>query len=128
MLIYNDVRHVNVPILDNKQLYIYVLENSPQKNIKIGVSTNMKQRLQSLSGSNTGGNKIVRCAISEATYLYTLERIIHQHFDEYRIDGTEWFQGISFDEAVTYIDSLFARDEYERCNRVRKASYERMCD
>ena len=122
MQYYDRIKDVDVPVLNDGQLYIYVLENSPQGNIKIGMSTNMQQRLHSLSGSNSGGNKITRCAISDATYLYTLERILHNIFREHRIDGTEWFHGdnISFATVCQKANELFASIEYQKCNEVRK--------
>lgn len=122
MFIFENVSECFLPALDDGQLYIYVILNSPQGNIKVGRTTNIKQRLVSLSGSNGGGNKIARIAVSEQTYLYTLESIIHQHFKEFRIPNTEWFfeESLTFDDVVGYIDSLFASREYELCNRVRK--------
>lgn len=120
MNIFDDISKVDVPVLADGQLYIYVLENYPQKNIKIGQSTNMQQRLRALSGSNSGGNYITKIAISDATYLYTLERIAHQYFHQYRINGTEWFDGVTFQDVVAYLDSLFASSEYRLCNGVRK--------
>lgn len=121
MQIFRNISAVNVPVLTDNTVYIYVLENSPQGNIKIGRSSNMQERLQSLSGSNSGGNKIVRCAVSEATCLYALERVAHQHFAYCRILGTEWFDGeqLTFDKAVAYIDALFASAEYKKCSAVR---------
>ena len=83
---------------------------------------NIKQRLQSLSGSNGGGNKITRIAVSEPTYLYTLERIVHQQFSQYRVPNTEWFfdEDLRFEDVVAYIDLLFSLPSYRTCNQVRK--------
>lgn len=50
----------SAPVLEDGQVYIYALLNYPQGNIKIGKTTNIVQRLQSLSGSNGGSNKIIR--------------------------------------------------------------------
>ena len=122
MKTFNTISEVDLPAIADGQLYIYVLENSPQGNIKIGRTSDIQQRLTSLSGSNSGGNHITKIAVSNVTYLYTLERIAHMHFQEHRIEGTEWFDGskISFDEVVKYIDSLFDGEEYELCNETRK--------
>jgi hypothetical protein len=122
MRIFDDITSVDVPVLTDGQLYLYVLENQPQGNVKIGRSSNMQQRLRALSGSNSGGNRIVRCAVSDATWLYTLERIVHNKFREYRIDGTEWFSGTgcSFTDACEYIDFLFQSQEYAVCNQTRE--------
>lgn len=120
MFIYNNVKEINLPKLENKQFYIYAIKNEPQGNIKIGISSNIKQRMKSLSGSNNGGNKIVKIAISEPTYLYTLEPIIHNHFSNNRIKNTEWFYDLTFSEVVNYIDELFKSDEYKRLNKIRE--------
>jgi hypothetical protein len=122
MNIYTDISQVTEePVVDGL-LYIYVLENYPQGNIKIGKSSNVKQRFKSLSGSNGGGNKIVRCAVSPVTYLYSLEKTAHCHFHRARIEGTEWFAGdkITFDEVVDFFEEIFKSDSYERANEIRK--------
>ncbi len=122
MQIFDRINNVDVPILKDGQLYIYVLENAPQGNFKIGRSSNMQQRLRALSGSNTGGNRIVRCAVSDPTYLYTLETIIQDKFASNRIEGTEWFigEGLSFKEIISEIDEIFKTENYTRCNEIRK--------
>lgn len=110
------------------QYYIYVIQNDVktddgpiQHNLKIGITTHARYRMRQLSGSNTGGNPISRIAVSEPTYLYTIEPLAHQKFSEYRIAGTEWFHGddLRFDDVVTYLDALFASEEYRLCNQVR---------
>lgn len=106
------------------EYYIYVLENS-NGFIKIGRSHNIKQRAKSLSGSNTGGNKILRVAISEPTWIYTLETTAHEYFWKNRIKNTEWFQGITFEEAVNVIDGFFQNLSYKSCNETRKMMTER---
>lgn len=130
MRVFYDIKAVDVPVLENGQVYIYILENSPQGNIKIGRSSNMQQRLQTLSGSNSGGNHITKCAVSDATWLYTLERIAHVHFAAYRIDGTEWFDGekVPFDDVAAFVDSLFLKEEYAWCNEVRRDFSIKMCN
>lgn len=122
MYIFYDIRQVEFPALEDGQLYIYVILNEPQGNIKVGRTSNIRQRLTSLSGSNGGGNKIRKIAVSEPTYLYTLEGIIHNHLRDYRVPDTEWFVGedLHFDDVVAYVDSLFDSKEYALCNRVRK--------
>jgi hypothetical protein len=118
----------NISILENGQVYIYVLVNSVG-NIKIGKTTNMAQRVQSLSGSNGGGNKIVNYYCSPATYLHNIEKIAHDHFGYARLSG-EWFDGIklSFDEVVEYVDGLFGSRDYERCNELRRKMNEEKKD
>ena len=124
MKIYNDINAITEKIADSGQLYIYVVENYPQMNIKIGRTTNPKQRMRSLSGSNNGGNKISRVAISPMTYLYTLEECYHTKFNKFRIRGTEYFSGVTFEEVVAFLQETFESDGYKNCNNVRKNLYE----
>lgn len=101
-----------------KQYNIYVLEND-EGLIKIGITTDFEQRKRSLSGSNGAGHKIVREYVSIPTALYSLERIMHDHFAEYRKPGSEWFEGITFESAVEYLVKLTSSDEFVKCNTVR---------
>lgn len=114
-----------LPVLDDGQVYIYVLLNSPAGNIKIGKTTNLQQRIKSLSGSNGAGMQIVEYYCSPATYISKIEKICHNKFNYARLKG-EWFDGtkIEFDEVVEYLKSLFASKDYERCNELRKQRQE----
>lgn len=116
-----------LPVLDDGSYYIYVMLNSPQENIKIGITTNILQRLQSLSGSNSGGNKIVKLAVSDPTYCASAEKAFHNYYHRYRIPNTEWFDGnkISFEEVVEFIYEQFKLKSYEACNKLRKELYEK---
>lgn len=119
MKIYNDISSIREPKLSNLEYYIYVIENN-RKDIKVGISHNVSQRIKSLSNSNAGGSSIVRVAVSDPTYLRTLEPNIHQQFDKFRVNGSEWFVGVSFNEVVDYIEGLFQSKSYERLNEMRK--------
>ena len=125
MNVYMNLSDIRETIADENQLYIYVLQNYPQGNIKIGRTTNPAQRFRSLSGSNNGGNKILRVAISPMTYLYSIETTCHTHFDRNRIPNTEYFEKLSFEEVVQYIDDIFNSKGYVNCNQVRKEFYEK---
>ena len=118
----------DIPTLDDGQTYIYVLKNSVG-NVKIGKTTNMAQRVQSLSASNGAGYKIIEWYCSPNTYLHNIEKIAHDHFDYARLSG-EWFDGIkaSFDEVVKYVDGLFVGKDYERCNELRRKIVEEKKD
>lgn len=106
-----------------KEYIIYVIENDIY-NIKIGITSDFDQRLKSLSNSNSGGHKILRTYESPKTYLYTLERIMHMHFQQYRIEG-EWFHTISFEEVVDYLKELMNTKEYIKANEIRAHFFEK---
>lgn len=114
------------PILEDNRLYIYIMLNDAGK-CKIGKTTNIQQRYQSLCGSNSQGNQIVSCLVSPSTYLYTLENIMHDKFKKYRIPKTEWFYnendpigGTLFKNACEELRLLFSSASYKKCNEVRK--------
>lgn len=118
----------NISILDDGQVYIYILKNSANS-IKIGKTTNLQNRIQSLSGSNAAGEEIIDYYCSPVTWLHNIEKIAHEHFSYARMSG-EWFDGIKvgFDEVVTYVESLFNSSDYERCNELRKKIIEEKRD
>ena len=120
MNIYNDIKYINEPELIQGQYLIYVLENS-DGDIKIGISKHIEDRLRSLTGSNSAGKTITKIAISEPTYLRTIETNAHNHFNPARIEG-EWFNGkiITFEDVIFYIDSIFNSDRYPILNSMRK--------
>ena len=118
-----------IPILDNEQVYIYAMLNTCNK-IKIGITKNIQQRYQSLCGSNSQGNEILKVYVSEATYLNNLEKMIHEHFDKFRLKKTEWFVSnkfgvLKYEEVIEYIEQLFSSADYKRCNEIRRKIYER---
>ena len=117
----------DIPVLDNGQLYVYVMLNYPQGNIKIGKTTNIQQRLQSLSGSNCGGSKIIKLYCSPATWVQSIETALHSYYHKYRIKGTEWFKGedLVFNDVVEYVNSLFYTESYNTCNEIRKKIIEK---
>ena len=117
--IYDNIKMINLPKIENIQYYIYAIENELGY-VKIGISQDITQRVRSLSGSNTGGNKIIRIAVSNPTYLKTLENTFHSMFNNYRIANTEWFKGITFDEIIIKMNETFNSDSYFKCNEMRK--------
>jgi len=118
------------PILEEPRLYIYIMRNIAGK-VKIGKTKNVQQRYQSLCGSNSAGDCIIDFLVSPSTYLYTLENIMHDKFNKYRIPNTEWFYDKNdssgedlFMSACDKLKLLFSSAEYKRCNEIRKKYYE----
>ena len=110
-----------IPVLNDGQIYIYVILNS-HGDIKIGKTTNIQQRLTSLSGSNGGGSKISAVYCSPSTWIQSLEGTCHNYYHFARIPGTEWFDGrkVSFEDVVKHIEELFHSKGYEICNGLRE--------
>lgn len=113
----------NIPVLDNSQVYIYVIQNSTGK-VKIGKTKNIKQRIRSLGGSNGQGNEIINVYCSEPTYLDSLETIMHSKFNVYRIPNTEWFQSednkLLYSSAIETLEDLMKSKSYYKYNDLRK--------
>lgn len=117
-------------ILEEPMVRIYIFLNSVGK-IKIGRTKDIYKRYLSLCGSNGQGNEINKCLVSQSTYLYTLENIMHIKFNKFRIPNTEWFYDKSdptgeklFSEASEYLKLLFSSDSYKKCNNLRKKTLE----
>ena len=116
----------DIPILENPQLRLYVMLNQEGK-VKIGKTKNIYQRYQSLCGSNSQGVKITSVCCSPPTYLYSLENIMHEKFNKYRIPNTEWFYNkediygtMLFKSACEELKLLFSSSDYKKCNETRK--------
>ena len=107
--------------------YIFILLNSDNY-VMIGITKNFDKRKQSLSGSNGGGSIITDYYVSDKTYVYNLEKIMHEIFKDYRIPNTEWFKGIPFDEVVKELQQLFSSESYRRTNEeLRLMNCEEEC-
>ena len=120
----------DIPILEEPQLRIYVMRNSEGR-VKIGKTKNIYQRYLSLCGSNSQGIEVTDVCCSPQTALYTLETIMHDKFDKYRIPNTEWFYNKEdpsgnklFESACEELRLLFSSADYKRCNKTRKECWE----
>lgn len=113
-----------IPPACKNEKYLYIMENELGK-FKIGITDNINKRYLSLCGSNGQGNKITRVYCSPATCMYvTLERIMDQIFEQYRIPGTEWFYDeedvLRFEDIVNEIEKLFNDPSYGKLNDLRR--------
>ena len=116
-----------IPVLEDDRIFIYVML-STNGNVKIGKTTNIIQRLKSLSGSNGYGEKITALYVSPfPTWMHSIEHTCHNHYHFARIPGTEWFDGskVNFNEVVEYVDGLFYSESFERCNESRRKVIEK---
>ncbi len=122
---YTEINAIKEQPLSDGSNYIYILKNYPQGNVKIGITSNPKQRFRSLSGSNSGGNRIVKITISSPTYYYKMERLIQERYTRYRIPKSEWFSGIDYDTVVGFMQKMFDDPAYTRVNEKYKKMQER---
>ena len=98
----------NIESYSDKLLgYVYVINNG--NNIKIGCTSNLYQRIKSLSNSNSGGNAIYK----------TIERLMHEKFHKYNTTG-EWYTDIDFITVCNYLDQLCTSESFARCDKERR--------
>ena len=127
----------NFPVCPEPQCYIYLFLNNAGK-VKIGKTTDIYKRYLSLCGSNGQGIPINKCYISPMTFLFPMEKTMHNKFHSYRIPNTEWFYDesdptgeILFDNMVIYMELLFSSASYKKCNELRKQIWNKggdVCD
>lgn len=117
------------PVLDDPMIRIYIFLNEEGK-IKIGKTKDIYKRYVALCGSNSQGIELISCIVSPGTYLHSLEIIMHDKFDKYRIPNTEWFydkndpSGDSlFAKASEELKLLFSSADYKKCNDLKKSMY-----
>jgi hypothetical protein len=61
-----------------------------EKRIKIGVSKDIDKRYKKYTTENPHNPKIYK--LIKAYNYFKLERLLHKEFDQYRIEGSEWFK------------------------------------
>ena len=93
--------------LSGRRVYILLMENG---RIKIGITNNINTRLRSIEGAC--GFKIVRYCYSEECneHAQKIESLCHQHFADYRCEVGEFFNGVTFDDARDYLQTLVKID------------------
>lgn len=108
-----------MPVYDlNDKGYVYVIDNG--ENIKVGSTTNLYDRMVSLSNSNGGGFTIKALYYSPANYIYkTLEKAMHLKLKDYQLVG-EWFNGIPFIDVCNILNDFVNSASFKRCDAIRK--------
>lgn len=82
--------------------YVYIIQNTKSKNIKIGVATNPSERLLVLQiGSDVELKLIYTSGVCSNSRK--IEAICHKHFKDYNVRG-EWFK-IKPSEAISFLES-----------------------
>ena len=110
---------INLPRADEYKAYTYVMLMS-SGNIKIGITTNPSQRIQSLSESNGGGFRILDAYFTPQHYIAdTLEKRMHWVFHEYRLEG-EFFNGCDYHQVIQYLRDVLDTDDFKTAELARK--------
>lgn len=98
--------------------YVYVIDNGI--NVKIGCTSNLYNRMKSLSNSNSGGNVIKEIYYSPSSPIYrTIEKLMHEKFSKYNSVG-EWYKDISYKNVCNYLDALCNSPGFKRCSEERE--------
>lgn len=115
--------HIELKDMDisEGQEVVYVLLND-EGYIKIGKTSNLFNRLQSLSGSNSSGHEIVRYYSTEPMYIARLvEKVCHNKFHRYQKNNSEWFYSpnLHYEDVIAYLENVVDSVDFERRNFKR---------
>ncbi len=92
----------------SNQLYVLQCTDGNTIKVKIGVTSNIEQRIKSLQTGNP--NKIELLFIEERTNPTKAERYLHRCFDKKRQEG-EWFVDLTLNEIRSRLMIFFDQDE-----------------
>ena len=78
-----------------KSVYIILADNN---NVKVGISSNIKQRFKTIE--NSSGLSIVDFIFTDKlSKAYDIEQKVLAYFDDYRVNG-EWLKGVKYNNVV----------------------------
>lgn len=108
--------------LKNGKAYNYILLFS-SGNIKIGLTTDIENRIQQLSNSNSGGYKLENYYISKPNYIAnTVEKYMHFLYKNNRVEG-EFFENLNFEDVCNTLENIMNSNDFKISNQVRKEFY-----
>lgn len=112
------------PPLTPPELYVYILKTESGL-IKIGQTPDVAKKIKSISKQSKNGYKVVDLYYSAPTYLKTLKKILYENFSDYRIQKTDWLEGINFAEVCDKLKSIMHSETYEVSNNILKHLYDK---
>ena len=102
-----DIYKLNVidnvlPEYKGERRYVYIIQNTSTKNIKIGVATNPSDRLSQLQTGSDVDLKLIYTS-GVCSNSFEIESTCHNHFKESHVRG-EWFK-VEPSEAISFLES-----------------------
>jgi phage transcriptional regulator (fragment) len=102
-----DIYKLNVidnilPEYKGERRYVYIIQNTVTKNIKIGVATNPSDRLSQLQTGSDVDLKLIYTS-GVCSNSFEIESTCHNHFKESHVRG-EWFK-VEPSEAISFLES-----------------------
>lgn len=102
-----DIYKLNVidnilPEYKGDRRYVYIIQNTATKNIKIGVATNPSDRLSQLQTGSDVDLKLIYTS-GVCSNSFEIESTCHNHFKESHVRG-EWFK-VEPSEAISFLES-----------------------
>lgn len=102
-----DIYKLNVidnilPEYKGERRYVYIIQNTATKNIKIGVATNPSDRLSQLQTGSDVDLKLIYTS-GVCSNSFEIESTCHNHFKESHVRG-EWFK-VEPSEAISFLES-----------------------
>jgi len=79
-------------VIDNPKYWVYIIRQRGKSNVKIGVASNIENRIKSLqTGSPYKLSLVAKIGLSSRMEAYNLEKSLHDKFHWCRMEG-EWFK------------------------------------
>lgn len=102
-----DIYKLNVidnilPEYKGERRYVYIIQNTATKNIKIGVATNPSDRLSQLQTGSDVDLKLIYTS-GVCSNSFEIESTCHNHFKDSHVRG-EWFK-VEPNEAISFLES-----------------------
>lgn len=102
-----DIYKLNVidnilPEYKGERRYVYIIQNTATKNIKIGVATNPSDRLSQLQTGSDVDLKLIYTS-GVCSNSFEIESTCHNHFKDSHVRG-EWFKVVP-SEAISFLES-----------------------
>lgn len=102
-----DIYKLNVidnilPEYKGERRYVYIIQNTATKNIKIGVATNPSDRLSQLQTGSDVDLKLIYTS-GVCSNSFEIESTCHNHFKDSHVRG-EWFR-VEPSEAISFLES-----------------------
>ena len=91
-----------LPEYKGERRYVYIIQNTATKNIKIGVATNPSDRLSQLQTGSDVDLKLIYTS-GVCSNSFEIESTCHNHFKDSHVRG-EWFK-VEPSEAISFLES-----------------------
>lgn len=96
--------------------HVYLMQHEDE--IKVGISSNLEERLCTISGQFKGTAVVWSSDPMPSRQAYAIEQNCLKEYKSYRCGG-EWFKGLSLDTLVSYLEAKCSiTSNYDRLTKT----------